>query len=88
MNNYDDFISQVGAVSQIPQNAYPKIKFRIAAQKIVLPATFAIPLFCIFAAVFLLYNAPDEQDYDLTANTEEILFAQTDNFYSLFYEGW
>jgi hypothetical protein len=88
MNNYDDFISQVGAVSQIPSSTYSKIRFRIAVQKAALPTALAIPVFCIFAAVFMLNGLQDEQDYDLTANAEEILFAQTDNYYSLFYEGW
>ncbi|MDR0303788.1 MAG: hypothetical protein LBH98_03330 [Chitinispirillales bacterium] len=84
MSNYDDFISQICAVSQIPRNVYPKIRFRIVAGKIVLPATVVIPIFCIFAGIFLFNNKNYQQDFDITSTTELLLFAQNNNFYSLF----
>ena len=86
MNNYDDFISELGEVVQIPKNAYTKVRFRVAAQKFVVPASLAVLILCVFAGTLLFENKNvyNQHDFDITANADIFLFAQGSNFYSLF----
>jgi hypothetical protein len=84
MNSYDDFILELGEVAQFPKNIYAKIRLRIVAEKIILPASLAASILCVFIGIFLFNHKDYRLDFDITADAEEFLFARNDNFYSLF----
>jgi len=83
MKTYDDFIAQVGDVPPFPQEIYGKVKFRVTAEKYIFPACFIVPFF-IFAALFMSFHKAEQPSLDFLAESEEMLFAYDDSFYSLF----
>jgi len=83
VSNYDEFISQLGVVSDFPQNIYGKVRFRVVAEKIAAPVATAF-LFVVFTGIFLFSPNSDKQPLEWTFASEEIVFAQNNSFYSLF----
>jgi hypothetical protein len=84
MNNYDEFISQLGCVSTFPKDAYRKVRFRIITEKVAFPASLTLFILCVFTGIILFNNKHYEQDFDITEDTELLIVAQNDNFYSIF----
>ena len=84
MKNYNDFISQVGAVSRFPEKVYAKIRFRIVAEKFVLPASLTVSVLLALAMLLSFNQRNYLSSFDITANAEVLLFAQSESFYSLF----
>ncbi len=85
MKNYDEFISQVSIVPDFPQNIYGKVRFRVAVDKIKLPAATAF-LFLMFAGIISFSTNIDKQPLDWNFASEEIIFANNMSYYSLFDE--
>jgi hypothetical protein len=83
VNNYDDFISQISEISDFPQDVYGKVRFRIVAKKITLPAATAF-LFLLFAGIVSFSMNQHKQQLDWNFSAEEMIFAHNNNFYALF----
>lgn len=86
MNNYDEFISQVSITPDLPQNAYGKVRFRIIAGKVTLPAATAAFLFFLFAGIVSFSANTNKQMLDWNFGSEEIVFSQNNAFYTLYDE--
>jgi hypothetical protein len=84
MNNYNEFISQVGCVSTFPKNVYRKVRFRIITERVAFPASLALLILSVFTGIILFNDKNYEQDFDIAEDTEWLIFAQSDNFYSIF----
>jgi len=83
MNSYDDFILQVASTPDFPQNIYGKVRFRIVVEKIKIPAASAF-LFLVFAGIFMFPADSHKQPLDWKLSSEEIIFANNMDYYSLF----
>lgn len=83
MNNYDNFILQLGDVPDFPKNIYGKVRFRIVAEKMRVPAAAALLCF-IFAGIVLFSTSVDNQAFDWDLGADEMVFSQDNNYYALF----
>jgi len=83
MKNYDDFISELKSVPDIPQNIYGKVRFRVGVEKMAFNAV-AVFLFLIaFVGISTIFPKAENEPLEWTCGTEEIIFTQN-NFCALF----